>query len=143
MRVYLAGAIGGLNWETASQWRNGAREYLARYDIQCLNPLDGKEDLSQLSGLERQQQFNPQELILRDLRDIGRSDVVLVELVHADVTYVGTLMEIMYAWEQKIPIIAWTGNNSLHLRSWLPGMITRSYECLAEALDYIVNYWNV
>lgn len=132
-----------MTWEEASGWREQAKEYFEQYGITTLNPLDGKEDLRSLSGLDRQKQFLPQELILRDLRDIDNSDVVLVELAWFDNTYIGTLMEIFYAWEHRKPVIAWTGVNYLHERSWLPGLITKSYSSLDDALDYIVNYWGV
>jgi hypothetical protein len=49
-RVYLAGAIAGLNYGDATDWRHQAKFLLAERGIETLNPMRAKNVLGERNG---------------------------------------------------------------------------------------------
>jgi hypothetical protein len=54
---------------------------------------------------------------------------------------IGTVMEIMYAWEHKKPVVIVSTDPRIITHPWLLAMSVRIYPKLQEALDYIVGFW--
>jgi len=114
--IYLAGPITGLTWEQATQWRkdminrftdasisSGGRNYI------CLSPLRGKEYLESESDIKdeyAQHKMSTQKVITRrDLNDVKRSDLIIVNLLKTGRISIGTILEIGAAAILNIPII--------------------------------------
>jgi nucleoside 2-deoxyribosyltransferase len=107
--VYLAGPISGLNWKDSTDWREYAKELLARRGLVGLSPLRGKEYLAQESRPVITHDTRPlstsRGIITRDHMDVSRSGLVLANLLAAETVSIGTVLEIGWAWLYRKPVI--------------------------------------
>lgn len=117
--VYLAGPITGLSYREA---RFGWRKYVADRlspGIQALSPMRHEGHLSEVQGGLRDHYpdhfFSKSKVLFqKDMLDIKRADVVLVNFLDAVETAKGTLVEIgvAYAWDKFVVVVVSPG--SLH-----------------------------
>lgn len=93
LRVYLAGPIFGKTGAEANDWREEVMTSCP--DFTFANPMNrdyrGKEDES------------VDEIVNGDKLDIGRSNILLANTQSPSA---GTSMEIYYAWDANMPVIA-------------------------------------
>lgn len=133
MKVYLAGAIHGLNRQNAGGWRDTAIEILEAQGHEVLNPLRNRL----WADPNEQAQFDVSELVDRDLMDVYNSDCLLVEYTHEDRNYTGTTTEMVMAKEWLIPRIVWVGERK-NFSPWLIHLSTKRCVTLEEACEYII-----
>jgi len=124
--VYLAGSINcHRDWKFVAGWRAHAAEVLGAAGYRVLNPLRGRKPTD----------TNTAAIVERDFRDISQSDIVLVEMDYADKAYIGTAMEIRYAWERGKEITLWGRvNRESH---WLKYHATWWFDTLDQALNHL------
>lgn len=95
--VYLAGPINGCNDHEATGWRNDVKPVLDELGYQHLDPMRrdyrGREHLAGVAI----------EIVEGDKLDIQRADIVLASCPRPSW---GTAMELMYAYERQIEIVA-------------------------------------
>lgn len=112
--IYLAGPITGLTWEQATQWRKYLTEKFKdashdRRNYVCLSPLRGKEYLEKEDDIKdqyTQHKMSTQKVITRrDLHDVQRSDLIIVNFLNTSRISIGTILEIGAAAILNIPII--------------------------------------
>ena len=122
--VYLAGPIAGCTYRQATEWRLEASQRLAHLGIESLDPMRGKEKLADAYGHDREpipsldgydaysgllsKLMSPEQIVQRDLADVLRSDVVIVDFSHGPQNQysIGTISEIAYARGLGKPIFA-------------------------------------
>lgn len=127
LTVYLAGSVAGhSSLAAANEWRVKAANILEAAGYCVLNPLRGKED-----GVD----YCPNRIVLRDLCDIAKSDILLVEMAYEGFPYIGTSMEIRAAHEQEKEIILWGTAHKNHY--WLRYHATKWFDTLDVALRYL------
>lgn len=108
LKTYLAGPISGLSYEESTDWRNYFATLVPR--IQCLSPMRGKGYLEREAKIAH----DYPEIVLscqrgimtRDFFDCLRADAVTVNLLGAKVPSLGTVMEMAWAYQARIPVIA-------------------------------------
>ena len=129
MTVYLAGPITGLSYESATGWRRKVADALPMHEV--LDPMRGKEDLAGASLLAAG--LCTTEMAQRDLADIDRCDVVLVNFQGARQMSVGTVAEIGYAFgrSKKVMVVF----DDLHAHPFLMAMVRWTPWSLEEAID--------
>lgn len=141
MKVYLAGA-GGLGVEWAEGWRNRVRETF--FEEMCIDPFrSGKLRKAYSDGsYQGEKSYTPNEIVLRDVRDIQKCDVVLAEMRHNQYNYIGTCMEIWEAHRQGIPVVLWTIPKHEH-HPWLVHTCVKIFTCadVEDVCDYILEQW--
>ena len=111
--VYLAGPIVNQTFDQASDWRNEAAERFAAQGIRSLNPMRSKGHLADVpvighsDGVYEPYLSRHQDILARDISDVRRADVVLVNLLPAPVDNrsVGTIMEVAVAFELQKPMV--------------------------------------
>lgn len=94
---YLAGPITGLTYDEATDWR----EKIA-FDVECagfhpLSPMRGKERFKDYGKILPGTFDEEQAAVQRDLYDIRRAHVVLINLLDAKRVSIGTMCELGYA----------------------------------------------
>ena len=99
--VYLAGAIYGVSYSDASNWRNYVAKTL-NPDWECLDPMKGKEALknSTFIGMEYDNPLmNARAIVDNDLFHVQQASVLLANLtiLPQDGYMTGTQLEIGYA----------------------------------------------
>ena len=126
--IYLAGPITGLTWPEATEWRVEAHNRFAdasdgRNRYISLSPLRGKEYLKDETDIKHsydEHQLSSAKMInSRDMFDVRRSDLLIVNLKNAKRVSIGTVLEIGAAYILNKPIIVimeppvpWTGQTA-------------------------------
>lgn len=138
--IYLAGPITGLTWAEATEWRvdlterfkdasNGKHNYIA------LSPLRGKEYLSDETDIkhsyEEHQMSSPKMINTRDMFDVRRSSLLIVNLKNAKRISIGTVLEIGAAFILNKPIILIMEKENCHKHS----MISEQASAIVSDVD--------
>jgi hypothetical protein len=105
MLVYLAGAINGCTDEECKDWRTYVKNKLG--DTRCLDPMVRDYRGREMECID--------EIVEGDKKDIDNSTHILVSYEKPSV---GTSMEILYAWERKIPVYVVSSKEN-RLSPWL------------------------
>ena len=108
-RVYLAGPISGLTYDDGNKWRLEAKAELEKVGIQAFSPMRAKEYLKKegvLTGSYNHGLFSSSRNIMtRDYSDCTRADVILCYLLGASNPSIGTVMEIAWSFDHRIPLV--------------------------------------
>jgi nucleoside 2-deoxyribosyltransferase len=125
--VYLGGAI--RLTPDAYTWRQIAKEELELNGFRVLNPLAG----SFVGNADT-------SFVFRDLKMISEADILLVEMQHENVPYIGTSMEICEARRMGKHIVVFTRAHKDSI--WLQVYADQICDNLAEALEYVFQLKN-
>ncbi|WP_163995677.1 hypothetical protein [Pyxidicoccus caerfyrddinensis] len=135
--IYYAHAIEELSATEVKESIQAARATLLRhsprttllsmYELleKSLKEIDVSEDQLNAYLVETERKF------------IEASDLLVVDLSRPGWQYVGSLMEIVYATEVGIPVIAVVGSSSIQGRRWLKAHVTRFAKTLDEAAELV------
>lgn len=123
--AYLAGKI--KIGHGATQYRSAIAPLLAKFGIQSLDPLRGKYDMGDWSSLSNN------EVVIRDLQDIRRANVMVAVMMKCSDTSFGTPCEVMYAWEHRVPVILITNEKYLANHFWTKGLCSHIFFVDEEA----------
>lgn len=140
--VYLAGPITGLTYLDA---RFGWRKYVAdqfNRGITVLSPMRHEGHLSEVQGGLKKNYpdhfFSKSKVLFqKDVLDIRRADVVLVNLLGAKEASKGTLVEIgmAYAWDKFIVVVVEPG--AIHDHPFVTEPASAVLHSLDEAIEII------
>lgn len=110
--VYLAGPIAGCTFDEAVDWRLGAAARLEHFGVRCLSPMRAKDALRGTQiGRDFHEYasngpfFTSRGIMERDSTDVRRCDAMLVNLLGTTTLTTGTVMELGWAWWERIPRI--------------------------------------
>ena len=111
--VYLAGGIAGLSGADATDWRDMAEVQLWGRDVEALNPMRAKKDLSDQLKISTNFKdyelygafFTSRGIMTRDFNDVKRCDVLLVNLLGLTKPSLGTIMELGWAYALQKPAV--------------------------------------
>lgn len=112
--VYLAGPITGLDYAGATDWREYAKDRLAKYGILGVSPMRAKEFLKNLRSMPSGEEARhidthglalPHGYVARDRLDVRRSDAILMNLMGAKIVSIGTMVELGWADAFHKPIV--------------------------------------
>lgn len=120
-KIYLAGEYGA--------WRKEAQAHFP--DAICMDPYRRK-DLSVA--------YTCNEIVISDKRDIQRCDVVLAEMTNPKHNYIGTSMEIAYAYSLGKPVVMYCPKNIAE-HPWIKYHTVKAFDNLLECSEYIRSYW--
>ncbi len=149
--VYLAGPITGLTYGNASDWRQYAINRLAEWGIGGLDPLRGKQYLSDLGVLDNGSGVStyadkdewplskPAGITQRDRNDVMTSDLVLANFEQSEqqAVSIGTVIECGWADAFRKPLVIVSPKNSPYRHAMLERMAGFMVETLEQALDII------
>jgi len=145
-RVYLAGPITGLNYDGAQDWRRGAEEFLAEWDIEGMSPMRGKKYLEAVGIIEATSYGQPDgEWALssasgftsRDHGDCMRADVILANFEGADRVSIGTVLEVAWAHAYRKQLIVVMAEGNPHWHAMIRELAGYIVPTLAQGLDII------
>lgn len=125
MRIYLAGPINGRTDAECKNWREQCKEVLGAE--RCFDPMSRDYRGRELEpGIAR-------TIVEQDKRDIFASDAVLV---YFDKPSVGTSMEVLFAWDHRLPVFVVNASGA-PLSPWLLYHATAFFSDLDAALEHI------
>ena len=130
--IFLSGAIRGLPRELSLGWRKNANELLG----------DAAETVHALRGREQKETLPDYRLaVIRDKRDIDRSDIVLVNDTFENSSMIGTAMEVLYAYQQNKMVLIF--GNAHEKDYWLNFHSHARFNTLEEACAFIKEHCRV
>lgn len=122
--IYLAGPITGLTFDDSTNWRDEFADKfknVAAFDptdifynafrARILSPMRAKEYLKPLGKIDHVQpeafaMSTSRAIMTRDYNDCTTSNLVVCNLLGAEAVSVGTVMEIAWAYQARVPLIA-------------------------------------
>lgn len=140
VKIYLSGAMGSLNFEEQSRWRQQIMDAI-KYNYECekkpifFNPVNYYNFTEVRHRSER-------EVMEFDLNALRHSDLVIVNFndPENDPKSVGTISELAIAYELKIPIIG-INSDGKELHPWLTEFTSRMCDSLREAVEHTVDFY--
>ena len=133
--VYLAGSIGGISYGQATEWREQAAAELAKAGITAYSPmrakafLQGEQNLTWLMDHWQNPMATSKGIMARDFNDCTTADVVLFNLKGQTRGSLGTVMEIAWAFDRKIPVVMVAEPDNIHV----------AHPMLVEAINFRVD----
>lgn len=147
-KVYLAGPIKGLNYDEATTWREAAKKCFKEVNIDAMSPMRAKGYLKSEfdvghkidSGLKDQYHSFPlstsKAIICRDHMDCTKSNAIIVYLLGAKAVSIGTVMEVAWGYEARVPmILVMEKQGNVHEHC----MITEACNFRVESLDEAIH----
>lgn len=111
--VYLAGAIAGMTFDGATDWRIQAKHMLGERGIETLDPMRAKHALASRGQIsmnfhdyaDKGAFFTSRGIMTRDFNDVRRSDAGLVNLLGTKKVSAGTVMELGWYFALQKPVV--------------------------------------
>lgn len=126
MKTYLCGPINGCTDDEATSWREQATKLLGGKHF-VYDPM-----VRDYRGRELEPGI-AKEIVENDKKDILDCQTVLVMYEKPSV---GTSMEVLFAWENGVPVIV-VDRSDRPLSPWLIYHSALTFKTLKEACDYI------
>ena len=107
-RVYLIGPITGCSYDGCTDWRDYVKRDLEFELIIGVSPMRAKEYLHSSASIDLTYDTplsSARGIMTRDRFDLMTCDVVLANLLGADIVSIGTVMEIAWADMLRKPVI--------------------------------------
>ena len=135
MNLYLAGPITGCTYKGATNWRHSFGARAAELGYNAYSPMRGKEDLKKIRRLRPHGYDSPmstdQAIVRRDSFDVRRADVVLANLVGAEIVSIGTMFELAWAYALGKYVIIVIEDKNIHGHAF----VEQSASAIVESLD--------
>ena len=135
MKIYLAGAASKKYEEKCRIWRRTATKKLENIGFEVINPI---KDYPINKEYTQEEMF---DIVEKDLIHVATCDLILAEVGTMPHPYIGTSMEIRFAFQQGIPVIVWS---PLEQNFFLEYHATRIFKKLKDAINcciYFKSLW--
>lgn len=131
MKIYLAGAASKKYEDRCRLWRRTATEKLEEEDFEIINPI---KDYPINKEYTLDEMF---EVVEKDLIYVTTCDLILAEVGTMPHPYIGTSMEIRYAYQHGIPVVVWS---PLEQNFFLEYHSTKIFKKLKDAIEYCIYF---
>jgi nucleoside 2-deoxyribosyltransferase len=146
-KAYLAGAIAGLQFDAATDWRVQARFALGERGVEALDPMRGKLALASRGKISTDFHdyencgafFTAKGIMTRDFNDVKNCDALLVNLLGLTKPSMGTVMELGwgYAFQKPTVVVMEKSGNPHDNHPMLAEAIRFRVETMEEAIDAV------
>jgi nucleoside 2-deoxyribosyltransferase len=142
--VYLAGPITGLAYRECTDWREGAKEHLAKFGIDAFSPMRKKDFLARYKklsphGYDKHPLSTAHGITTRDRMDCTTRNLVIANFLGAKQISAGTCIEFGWADGARVPVIAvMEEKGNPHDHGMINEIAGYRVESLEEALDLAV-----
>lgn len=136
-KIYLSGSMMDTSWDEQTKWRQQFQNAIKFGDY------DYKKnviffDPTQYYNFEEKRHKSEREIMEYDLYNLRNSNLVMVNFNHSK--SLGTISELVLAYEHRIPIIGLNSSGE-DLHPWIECCVTRMCENLKEAVEHIVEFY--
>lgn len=135
IHIYLSGAITGIPFEEANEWRDKITDSLRELgepNIHIFNPAIHFTELQVQTGIATNK-----DIMLTELNKLRKSDYVIYNCHYPG--SLGSMAELAIAYERNIPILAFN-NSDQELHPWIKEMCTRVFNTEEEMIHYFINH---
>lgn len=162
VKIYLGGGITGLSFADVTKWRNDLKNTLCQrplyfpviseevefqlimnsdIEIHCLNPLRGKDYLSQEIVLGKSYEdtvlSQSKSIVLRDGWDVDNSDICVFNFLGAKTISIGSVWEIGRAHARGKLVLLLMEKNNIHNHPMITQMSLPFVETIEALIDLI------
>ncbi|MCK9429010.1 MAG: hypothetical protein M0R17_03230 [Candidatus Omnitrophica bacterium] len=140
MKIYLAGIISEKEIDLCRAWRSQIIDHYSNWknsgknygDVCFLNPLNGEDNISGLTS-----NIPPSAIFIKDYNAIRISNLFIVNMDNfgSDRVNVGTILEIAFAYEAKLPILMITTDDMHKQHPFLSTMVNCYFTSVEELLE--------
>ncbi len=154
-KVYLSGPMAGLTQQEATDWREKVAHALRRASITPLSPMRDLTYRSKDSRISASndvddgvRSFDPamttdRGINTRDYNDTITSDLIFIYLLGAKKVSIGTVIEIAWAYERRIPtVVVMENEGNLHDHAMLRDMISYRVDTLDRGIEVALSVLN-
>ena len=146
LKIYLAGAMGGLSYDEYMGWRQEISDKIFLYRVvhdchDCVNKCVKSVDIinpADYYNFEHPRHASEREVMKFDLRHVKSSDLIIVNF-NSSVSQ-GTTAELAVAHDHDIPIIG-VNADKLSLHPWDEAFCDRIFDSMDEAVEYIGDFY--
>ena len=144
-KVYLAGSITGLSYNSAVDWRQEVKSKLEKMGMQGLSPMRGKDYLLERTSITQAYDkvlTTQKAIVTRDRNDVYTCDAILMNLLGAERVSIGTMIELAWAdaWRKPVVLVMESGNLHDHaMVRELAGFIVSSLDEGVAVLGALLN----
>ena len=135
-KIYLAGAMTGLNMADQNDWRVDVKNHLENYEcdykVKCINPVD------YYNTFDSTTYDSDLEVMQFDLHKVKHSDLIILNF--NNMQSLGTMAELAIAWDRGIPVVG-LNENEQQLHPWQYAMTSKIFNNREDILQYIKNYY--
>ena len=114
LSVFYSRAMEGLSFEDIKTDSLYVERILRKVGIEMTNPFKGKKKV--FSEIKNR---TPKQVVMRDLSELAKCDVFLLNCTVPNWNYVGSLCELMYAYFLRKYIVVYTAKTGYDNRYWL------------------------
>lgn len=135
--IYYGGTFAGSKVAELNERREKVIRTLWLMDYEVLDPLRGKvvDDPSKdIEHVYNEKLFTPNEIVHRDLKDVLKSDVLILEMTHPSI---GASCEMMFANEHNKIIFVVSTNPAITEHPWIQSLSTRIFSTTDDAIAYL------
>lgn len=135
-RIYLSGGMKGTSWEEQTKWRRQFADAIKwNYEF---DKNASVFDPTQYYNYEETLQKSEKEIMEFELNALRNSDLVVVNF--NEPSSIGTSMELMLAYELRIPIVA-LNKDKKEIHPWLLETCSRVCDNMRELVEYVVDFY--
>lgn len=143
-KIYLAGPITGLTWDQTEGWRD---RFIASLkdtapNVEAFSPL--RDKMHQLQQVEVIQDNYPgtlfassKAIMSRDFFDVQTSDAIVANFTGASKVSIGTVMEVAWGYQRRIPVIVIAEKGNIHEHSMMSEASNWWVHSEEEALEVV------
>ena len=144
MKIYLAGFIQGAKIKECMEWRVRVRKFYEDRGLIFIDPLNGKE-FATITPDGLKSSTPPHSIVHRDYRSVIDCDLIVVNMdtFGESRPLTGTICEMAWAWEHRIPIIMITNEDKYrehpfisYFASWVVKDIDELFD--SDAIGYYI-----
>lgn len=137
INLYLSGGMTNLSYKERTTWRNQIKNSLKYEDYDC-DKRCCVFDPTIYFDIDNPTHQSEKEAMNFDLNALRKSDLIVVNF--NDEKSIGTAMEIMLAYELRIPIIGICTEEKV-IHPWLLQCVDRMCRNTRECVNYIIEYY--
>jgi nucleoside 2-deoxyribosyltransferase len=142
-KIYLAGPITGLNWGETENWRDSFKAALKETcpHVIGFSPLREKgflQEVGTIADSYNDKLLSSQRAIMsRDFFDCQTADAIVANFTGAKKVSIGTVMEVAWGFQRRIPVIVIANPGNVHEHSMMREAANWWVETEDDALEVV------
>lgn len=136
IKIYLSGSMSNVSFEEQSKWRQQIQDAI-KFNYEYEKKATFFNPVQYFNFVEKRYE-SELEIMNFDLNGLRNSDLVIVNFNNP--SSIGTAMELMLAYEMRIPILG-LNKDDTKLHPWLECCCDRIFNNMKDLVEYTVEFY--